>query len=88
MGFCRPRSIYIIGEYLIDRPKNILYELAKSENPWERRTAIVSTYAYIKKSQVDETFKITEILVNDEHELINKAVGSWIREAGGKMRIN
>lgn len=78
----------IIGEYLIDRPKNILYELAKSENPWERRTAIVSTYAYIKKSQVDETFKIAEILVNDEHELINKAVGSWIREAGGKMRIN
>lgn len=74
----------IVGEYLIDKPKKILYELAKSKNPWERRTAIVATYAFIKKSQVDETFKIAEILINDEHELINKAVGSWIREAGKK----
>ncbi|PSG87311.1 DNA alkylation repair protein [Aurantibacter aestuarii] len=74
----------IIGEYLVDKPKNKLYELAKSKNPWERRTAIVSTYAFIKKGQIDDTFKIAEILVDDEHELINKAVGSWIREAGKK----
>lgn len=72
----------IIGEYLTDRPKDQLYELAKSKNPWERRTAIVSTYAFIKNGQIDDTFKIAEILVDDEHELINKAVGSWIREAG------
>jgi len=74
----------IIGEHLIDKPKDILYELAKSKSPWERRTAIVSTYAFIKKGNVDETFNIAEILVDDEHELINKAVGSWIREAGKK----
>ncbi|WP_217495862.1 DNA alkylation repair protein [Mangrovivirga cuniculi] len=74
----------IIGEYLIDKPKDILYELAKLKNPWERRTAIVSTYAFIKKGRVDETFNIAEILVDDDHELINKAVGSWIREAGKK----
>jgi len=74
----------IIGEYLIDKPKDILYELAKSKSPWERRTAIVSTYAFIKKGNVAETFNIAEILVDDEHELINKAVGSWIREAGKK----
>ena len=74
----------IIGEYLIDKPKDKLYELAKSKNPWERRTAIVATYAFIKKGEVDETFNIAEILVNDKHELINKAVGSWIREAGKK----
>ena len=72
----------IIGEYLTDKPKDQLYELAESENPWERRTAIVSTYAFIKRGQTDDTFKIAEILVDDEHELINKAVGSWIREAG------
>ena len=74
----------IIGEFLINRPREILYQLAKSTNPWERRTAIVSTYAFIKKGQLDDTFKIAAILVNDEHELINKAVGSWIREAGKK----
>ena len=62
----------------------ILYKLAKSENIWERRTAIVSTYAFIKKKQLDDTFKIAEILINDKEELINKAVGSWIREAGKK----
>ncbi|NEU07181.1 DNA alkylation repair protein [Flavihumibacter sp. R14] len=74
----------IIGEYLLDEPKDILYELAKSDVPWKRRTAIVATYAFIKKGQVDETFKIAELLVNDDNEYINKAVGSWIREAGKK----
>ena len=74
----------IIGEYLLNKPKDILYKLAKSKNTWERRTSIVSTYAFIKKGQIDETFKIAEILINDDHELINKAVGSWIREAGKK----
>ncbi|MGB5820759.1 MAG: DNA alkylation repair protein [Saonia sp.] len=77
-------SYNIIGEYLMDKPRDILYELAKSNNIWERRTAIVSTYAFIKKGQVGDTFAIAEILVNDKEELMNKAVGSWIREAGKK----
>ena len=74
----------IIGEYLLDKDRKILYQLAKSDDPWERRTAIVSTYAFIKKGQVDDTFKIAEILLHDDHELVKKAVGSWIREAGKK----
>jgi 3-methyladenine DNA glycosylase AlkD len=74
----------IIGEYLLDQSKDILYELAKSNDPWKRRTAIVATYAFIKKGQLDETFKIAELLVNDDNDYINKAVGSWIREAGKK----
>lgn len=74
----------IIGEYLMDKPRDILYKLAKSHNIWERRTAIVSTYAFIKKGQLDDTFQIAELLVDDKEELINKAVGSWIREAGKK----
>ena len=74
----------IIGEYLFDKPREILYQLAKSKDIWERRTAIVSTYAFIKKGQIDDTFKIAEILLNDNEELINKAVGSWVREAGKK----
>ena len=72
----------IIGAYLLDKPRDTLYDLAKSNNPWERRTAIVSTYAFIKNGEVDDTFKIAEILINDQHQLINKAVGSWLREAG------
>lgn len=72
----------IIGEYLLDKPRDVLYNLAQSKDPWERRTAIVSTYAFIKRGDIEDTFKIAEILINDTHELINKAVGSWVREAG------
>ncbi len=74
----------IIGEYLWDKPRDILYTLAESDDPWQRRTAMVSTYAFIKKGDLNDTFKIAEILIHDKHELINKAVGSWIREAGKK----
>ncbi len=77
-------SYNIIGRYLEDKPRDILYELAKSEDVWERRTAIVSTYHFIKQGDLDDTFKIAEILVNDTHDLMNKAVGSWLREAGKK----
>lgn len=74
----------IVGEYLIDKPRDILYQLAKSESPWERRTAIVSTHAFIRKNDTDDTFAIAEILVHDSDGLVNKAVGSWVREAGKK----
>ena len=77
-------SYNVIGRYLEDKPREILYQLAKSDNVWERRTAIVSTYHFIKLGDLDDTFKIAEILVYDNHDLINKAVGSWIREAGKK----
>ncbi|MCK0471686.1 DNA alkylation repair protein [Halalkalibacter sp. APA_J-10(15)] len=72
----------VIGKYLLDRPRDILYRLARSNNKWERRTAIVSTYAFIKQDELDDTFRIAELLIADEEELIQKAVGSWIREAG------
>jgi 3-methyladenine DNA glycosylase AlkD len=73
---------YVVGGYLHDKDKKPLYELAKSENPMERRTAIVSTYYFIRKNEIEDTFKIAEILVNDKDEYVQKAVGSWIREAG------
>ncbi len=73
---------WVIGGYLADKPRDVLYELARSEDPWERRTAIVSTYFFIRQGEVDDTFAIGEILLDDEHELINLAVGSWLREAG------
>jgi 3-methyladenine DNA glycosylase AlkD len=75
---------YVVGGYLADQPRDILYRLARSANPWERRTAIVSTYYFIRAGDLDDTFRVAELLVHDEHDLVQKAVGSWIREAGKK----
>lgn len=77
---------YVVGGYLFDKPRDILYELARSKNLWERRTAIVSTYYFIRKGELDDTFKIAEILVHDDQDLVQKAVGGWVREAGKKDR--
>lgn len=74
----------VIGRYLEDKPREILYELANSKDVWKRRTAIVSTGHFIRRGEVDETFRLAEILRKDESEYIRKAVGSWIREAGKK----
>ncbi|WP_452223563.1 DNA alkylation repair protein [Lacinutrix chionoecetis] len=73
---------YVVGGYLYNQERKPLYDLAASKNPMERRTAIVSTYYFIRKNEIEETFKIAEILVNDTNEYVQKAVGSWIREAG------
>ena len=73
---------HVVGGYLSDKPRAVLTRLARSKNPWERRTAIVSTWYFIRASEVDETFRIAALLAGDEHELVQKAVGSWLREAG------
>jgi 3-methyladenine DNA glycosylase AlkD len=75
---------YVVGGYLSDRPRDILQSLAYSKNIWERRTSIVSTYFFIRQGDVDDTFKIAEILLHDKEDLIHKAAGGWIREAGKK----
>jgi 3-methyladenine DNA glycosylase AlkD len=79
-------ATFVIGRYLFDKPRNILYKLACSKNVWERRTAIVSTSYFIRNKQVDDTFNIAALLVDDEHDLIHKAAGGWIREAGKQAR--
>jgi len=73
---------YVVGGYLFGKDKKALYDLARSKNPMERRTAIVSTYYFIRKDEIEDTFKIAEILVNDSEHFVQTAVGSWIREAG------
>ena len=78
---------YVVGGYLSDKPRAILYKLAKSKNVWERRTAIVSTYFFIRQGDINDTFRIAEMLVADKHDMIHKAVGSWIREAGKKDKL-
>jgi 3-methyladenine DNA glycosylase AlkD len=71
---------------LFDRGRKPLYKLARSKNVMERRTAIVATYYFIRQNEINDTFAIAELLVRDKHDLINKAVGSWIREAGKRDR--
>jgi len=78
---------YVVGGYLFDKDRSPLYELAKSANPMERRTAIVSTYFFIRQDQIDDTFRIAEMLVHDPEHFVQTAVGSWIREAGKKDEV-
>lgn len=76
-------AFYVVGRYLADKPRDILYKLAVSENLWERRTAIVATAHFILKlKDVEDTFKIAEILVNDNEDLVNKGTGWMLRAAG------
>jgi 3-methyladenine DNA glycosylase AlkD len=77
---------HVVGGYLRDKPRDVLVTLARSANPCERRTAIVSTYFFLRSGDVGDTFRIAELLVHDEHDLVQKATGSWVREAGKKDR--
>ena len=77
---------YVVGRYLFGKPRDVLWELARSENVWERRTAIVSTSYFIRQGDVNDTFEIAEILLGDDHDLIHKATGGWLREAGKNDR--
>jgi 3-methyladenine DNA glycosylase AlkD len=79
-------ALYVVGSYLFDKPRDILYQLAHSKDTWERRTAIVSTLYFIGKGDVDDAFKIAELLLMDDQELIHKATGWALREAGKKDR--
>lgn len=79
-------AFQLVGQYLLDKPRDILYELAGSEDWWKRRTAIVATAAFIKKGQVDDTFAISEVLLRDEEDLVHKGAGWMLRYAGDKDR--
>jgi 3-methyladenine DNA glycosylase AlkD len=72
----------VVGGYLADKSREPLYDFARSANWWERRTAIVASYFFIRQGDLDDTFAIGEILAHDPEDLVQKAVGGWIREAG------
>ncbi len=74
----------VVGGYLLHRPRDVLYRLAVSKNMWERRIAIVSTWQFIREHQLDDTYRLAEVLLGDEHDLMHKAVGWMLREAGKK----
>lgn len=74
----------ILWNYLLDKDRKILYELAKGESMRKQRVAIVSTMTFVKKWEFDDTLKISEMLLNHEHDLIHKAVGWLLREVWKK----
>ena len=73
---------HIVGHYLLDKSREPLYGLARSEMLWERRIAIIATFHYIRQNKFDDTLKIAGMLINDPHDLMHKAVGWMLREVG------
>jgi len=76
---------YILGEYLYDRPRDQLLRLARSGIVWQRRIAVLSTFAFIKHGDASTTLEVAEALLDDQHDLIQKAVGWMLREVGKRV---
>ena len=72
----------IVGEYLLDKDRSLLYKLVGSKNLWEQRISVVSTYAFIKKCEFFDTFELSERLFTHKHDLMHKSVGWMLREIG------
>lgn len=72
----------ILGDWLCTRDRGVLYRLAKKRHLWGQRVAMVSTYAFIRRGDLADTFAIAELFLDHEHDLIHKAVGWMLREAG------
>ena len=72
----------VLGRSLVHRSRDVLDELAASEDPWRRRSAITATFAFIRRDELDDTYRIVSRLLDDEHELVRKAVGWALRNAG------
>lgn len=73
---------FIIGEYLLDKSRDILYQLAQSPLLWDNRIAIVSTYAFIRKGQLEDTYALSDLMMQHPHDLMHKAIGWMLRETG------
>lgn len=72
----------IVGNYLLDKNRSILYKLVKSSSLWERRIAVLSTFAFIRNNDFLDALEISKLLLCDKHDLIHKAVGWMLREIG------
>jgi 3-methyladenine DNA glycosylase AlkD len=76
---------YILGQWLFDRPRELLFELAASDVLWHRRVAVLSTFAFIKRVDASTTFELAERLLTDREDLMHKAVGWMLREVGKRI---
>ena len=77
---------HIVGPHLMNKNRKVLSEWARSDHLWTKRIAIVSNWWFIRSGDLSSVFKISKILLNDEHDLIHKAVGWMLREAGKQDR--
>ena len=73
---------HIVGAYLLDKNRTPLYTMAKSSDLWEKRIAILATFAFIRQNDFTDALKISVVLLKDKHDLIHKAVGWMLREIG------
>ena len=79
----------ILGAYLVDKDRSLLYQLARTDHLWKQRIAIMATFYFIRNNDFTDTLEIARILLNHEHDLIHKAVGWMLREVGrGILRLN
>jgi 3-methyladenine DNA glycosylase AlkD len=76
---------FVLGEYLWSRPRDLLVDLARSESLWERRVAVLSTFAFIKHGDASTTLMLAELLLDDRVDLMHKAVGWMLREVGKRV---
>ncbi|OGG35137.1 DNA alkylation repair protein [Candidatus Gottesmanbacteria bacterium RIFOXYB1_FULL_47_11] len=76
----------ILGKFLLDKPHTVLFKLARSANMWERRIAIISTFAFLRNNDTSDTMKLADLLLHDTEDLLHKAVGWALREVGKQDR--
>ncbi|WP_040774172.1 DNA alkylation repair protein [Nocardia pneumoniae] len=75
----------IVGPWLLDKPRDLLFHLAQADSLWERRVALLSTFAFIKAGDASTTFALSELLLDDRRDLIQKALGWMLREIGKRI---
>ncbi len=72
----------IVGKFLLNKERDIIYRLAESDLLWDNRIAIVSTLTFIRNNDLDDTYKLSLKMMNHKHDLVHKAIGWMLREAG------
>lgn len=79
-------ACYILGEYLLDKDRSLIYRLAESDSLWEQRIAVLTTFTFIRNEDFADNLLIAEMLLNHKHDLMHKAIGWMLREIGKRNK--